>query len=65
MCVGSDFICGNGPLADDRLTRSLSEPISLFVSVVLEGLESDAREPKKGLWADLQPVPTWEWRKRR
>ena len=65
MCVRSDFICGNGLLLDDRLTRSLPEPISLFASVVLEGLESEARELKKGLWADLEPVPTWEWRKMR
>jgi micrococcal nuclease len=32
---------------------------------VLEGLEKDAREGRKGLWADPQPVPPWEWRKRR
>jgi len=29
---------------------------------VLEGLERDTREAKKGLWADQQPVPPWEWR---
>jgi endonuclease YncB( thermonuclease family) len=29
---------------------------------VLEGLEKDAREAKKSLWADPQPLPPWEWR---
>jgi hypothetical protein len=31
---------------------------------VLEGLETEARESRKGLSADPQPVPPWEWRKR-
>lgn len=31
---------------------------------MLEELEKVARETKKGLWADPQPVPPWEWRKR-
>ena len=31
---------------------------------VLEGLETEAMEARKGLWADPQPVPPWEWRKR-
>lgn len=31
---------------------------------VLEGLEQEARDAKKGLWADPQPVPPWGWRKK-
>jgi endonuclease YncB( thermonuclease family) len=31
----------------------------------LEKLEKDARDAKKGLWTDPQPVPLWEWRKRK
>jgi len=30
---------------------------------VLEGLENDAREAKKGLWADPAPIPQWVYRK--
>jgi micrococcal nuclease len=32
---------------------------------VLEGLETEAREARKGVWADPQSVPPWEWRKRK
>jgi len=32
---------------------------------VLEGLENKAREARKGLWADPQSVPPWEWGKQR
>ena len=28
----------------------------------LEQLETEAREAKRGLWADPHPVPPWEWR---
>lgn len=31
---------------------------------VLEGLEQEAREAGRGLWADPRPVPPWEWRKK-
>jgi micrococcal nuclease len=29
---------------------------------VLEGLEQEAREAKRGLWAAPVQVPPWEWR---
>jgi hypothetical protein len=32
---------------------------------VLEGLENEAREAKKGLWADPAPIPPWVYRKAR
>lgn len=28
-------------------------------------LESDAKAQKHGLWADADPIPPWEWRRRR
>lgn len=31
-------------------------------NTVLERLEKDARESRKVLWADPQPMPQWEWR---
>ena len=34
-------------------------------NTVLERLETEAREGRKGLWADPQPVPPWEWRTQR
>jgi len=32
---------------------------------VLEGLEKEAREAKKGLWVDPAPIPPWVYRKAR
>ena len=31
----------------------------------LQRLETEAREAKRGLWADPNPVPPWEWRKQK
>jgi len=33
-------------------------------NVELERLEQEAKDDKKGLWADPEPVPPWEWRKK-
>ena len=30
-----------------------------------EGEQSAARQARRGLWADREPVPPWEYRKRR
>ena len=32
---------------------------------MLARLETDAREAKRGLWADPNPVPPWQWRRQR
>ena len=32
---------------------------------MLEGLEKEAREAKRGLWADPAPIPPWVYRKAR
>ncbi len=29
---------------------------------MLAQLEQEAREAQRGLWADAEPVPPWEWR---
>ena len=31
----------------------------------LLAVQTDAREAQRGLWADVQPVPPWEWRRAR
>jgi micrococcal nuclease len=33
-------------------------------NVTLEQLDTEAREARKGLWANPHPVPPWEWRER-
>ena len=33
-------------------------------NAMLEHLETEAREAKRGLWADAEPVPPWKWRHR-
>lgn len=32
-------------------------------NTTLEKLETEAKEARKGLWADPNPIPPWEWRK--
>lgn len=33
------------------------------IDAVLERLETEAREAKRGLWVETNPIPPWEWRK--
>lgn len=36
-----------------------------FVASDLDLIEADARATRRGLWADQDPVPPWEWREGR
>jgi hypothetical protein len=66
-CAGS-VRAGNGgiTLADCTVQEGLCLWYQKYTpgDKMLEGLEKDAGEAKKGLWADSHPVPPWEWRKR-
>ena len=56
-----------GSLWSDRFIMTgpqllLVVPKNTPEETVLEGLEHEARDAKKGLWTDPQPLPPWEWR---
>ena len=50
---------GNLLAQRDYCARKFSFWTVYFPEELTEGLE----EGRKGLWADQQPVPQWEWRK--
>jgi hypothetical protein len=58
----SPFACASrsGPGLNTSEEASMAS-----ADTVLEGLENETREARKGLWADPQTVPPWELRKRK
>jgi endonuclease YncB( thermonuclease family) len=48
----------------DKYKRTIGEVI-LPDGMNFNQEEHEARDAKKGLWSDPQPVPPWEWRKGR
>ena len=49
--------------AEDALRRT-ARHVGAADALVVRA-EEDAREAKRGLWADTEPVPPWEWRRTR
>ena len=73
-CLNFPLLVSHRRLAKPRSRplRSAQDPYSVHLiavvvapgETVLEGLEREAREAKKGLWADPAPIPPWEWKKK-
>lgn len=59
-------ICGKQNLNKELLKAGLAWHYKQYNSdSVLAALEIKARKDKKGLWADKNPIPPWDWRKSR
>jgi len=62
----STIISGHRPLLASRsegmkVTAGVGGIESMRLDRTLEGLGKAAREARKVLWADPQPMPPWEW----
>ena len=44
--------------------HAMETRIEIFVSIIaaLLAAQNEAKEARRGLWADASPVPPWEWR---
>lgn len=62
-----EVVLPDGPVLNQELLRSgFAWWYKQYVKdKTLEHLEAEAREAKKGLWADANPTPPWDWRKKR
>ena len=47
----------------DAISRDATRRAGLDHTAALEAAERNARAARRGLWADGEPVPPWEWRK--
>jgi len=62
MREGDAFLYGFADFANTCISGCATDAITRFTNGG-EGLENEGREGRKGLWADPQPVPPWEWRR--
>ena len=62
--LGDVIYDGNQSLSRELLKAGLAWHYKQYSDDLdLAGLEFMARSAKKGLWADKNPIPPWEWRK--
>ena len=61
----SGFCCGDGVNVNAELIKAgLAWHYKEYSDdETLARFELDAREAKRGLWVDVEPVPPWEFRK--
>lgn len=65
--IPGEIACNGVPAGPEQVRRGMAWVFVRYApkGSPLYGLQTEAQSTRQGLWADPQPVPPWEWRRRR